>query len=205
MPPPQGFGRRANLPEATGRPFMSLREPHGGEHEPRSSPTPLRSLAVMPPIVFGAIFLYVAAHQFLFYRKLTHLQQSGVRIEARVTGYHEDSYCRRVCFQNVDFVFIPAGVDARPVQSHAPFLGAYRNQDYKASLVLHTVPIVYDPENPSQSVLDYRDEVFTVDHRRFMISALRDSAEFMIGIPILAILIILFVGGGGRRRFSTPG
>jgi hypothetical protein len=198
------FGHRASHDPAAGHVTQwseSISEDDSSKYgRPRRALSPAL-LAVLMTGCFGGILLSVSAFLFVDYQKFSHLQQVGIRTDARVTGYHDDIFCRHTCIQYADFTFGQRPeMGLQPVKSEAPFLGIHHDADYRESQVQHTVPIVYDPDNPTQCALNYRDEIFTVDHRRFMISAVQDVAKFMVGTLIIAALVVLLAQLSGSRR-----
>lgn len=130
-----------------------------GAAQKRAFALVMRNFSVM----FGALFLFVAVQ--LGWQSLhdIELQKAGQRSVARVIRIYTGTCGKRGCNTDVEYAFtVPSVSGVREYRGYKTirFNGRTNDSNLVYAKANGSVPIVYDPDDPANSALNFDDRVF---------------------------------------------
>jgi hypothetical protein len=124
-----------------------------------------KGILLLQGLVFCGVLAWVVIWQISDYRKAVEIQRHGLKADAAVVRFYQDSCGRSGCSMNVKYSFIAGPGSTLPgklIVGHAYIAGDdyVDNANYKYAAAHNSVPIAYDSTHPARSALNFNNEVF---------------------------------------------
>jgi hypothetical protein len=164
-----------------------------------------RTLMLMPAIVLAGVFIWMVSSQVSDYMRTVDLRKNGVSANASVVRFYRDLCSRNGCSMNVEYAVAPqAGAfgAGKTFVGHA-FLAGHDYEDdpdYQHAKETHTVPVVYDRNDPSISDLNLYNHIFARDPLNTLLLMIGIMGGMMIlGLGLFGLIFYVAL----RRRLSA--